>query len=273
MPEWLKDMLTGTDLFEAAAQLWNSCTNITYSLLGVSPTGGQFNNIWNTISNLYDFFLIVGTSLMVLFFAIGFCRDNLNIRESLNMEQTVKMFFRLILTSAVITGGMPLMQSFFKSAVALVGLTQKMEMSVNVDSLTEAFSDLYLVGFLVALIFWLFCAACGIILITSVTSRFMKLYMIVPIAPVALSSFAGGGALNHTAAAWIKTFFAYTFEIVIIGIVLMISGAFISSSVFFETGEGFAGGCLALMDIVLKITVVVASVKGAEATLQKALGL
>lgn len=273
MPEWLKDILSGKSLFESAAQIWNSCVDITYGLLGVSPTGGQFSEIWVTISGLYDFFLIVGSSLLVLFFVIGFCRDNIDFRQSLNVEQIIKLFFRLILANSLVTGGMVLMKSFFTAAVALVGLTNQMRMPVSVESLTEAFNEQILVGFLVSLLFWLFCVFSGIMLITSVIGRFMKLYMIIPLAPVALSSFAGGGTMSHTATAYVKTFLAHTFEIVIIGIVLMISGAFISNSVFFEAGEGFSGACLAMMDIVLKITVVVASVKGAEATFQKAMGL
>ena len=63
------------DLLNAVFGFWNSQVAIVFSLLGQSPESFQGGGAWAYIESVEPYFVAIGSSLVVLFFVIGFCSN------------------------------------------------------------------------------------------------------------------------------------------------------------------------------------------------------
>lgn len=275
---WITDKLVewfgGGIWIELAAEIWNATLSVVYAMLGANPTSGTYAEAWNIVKNLYITFSSVGSSLLVLFFLIGYCRDVTDLRTEMTLDGTIKIFIRLVITINVFNSAIDWMPKLFGWAINLLGLTSETSVTINaqdiIDQVTGSgwgFMTLFLLGFL----FFLVAAVCCVIVILTCIGRFLKLYVITPLATIAVSTLAGGGQIAQTGYAYIKTFLAYTFEIVVIGIALAVSGSFVSASSFFDSGSN--SSLLIMIEAMIKMIAVTTAVKGSETALRKALNL
>lgn len=262
----------GVDFFKGALDL-------VYKFLGDNPTStdskSTFYNAWKVVSNLYDDFAIIGYSLVVLFFLYGFLRDSIDIRKDLQFESIIKLFIRFTLTINVMNLFMTYVPRFCSWAIDLLGVTKnKYKVSFNKDTVNTIANQIGkqydAATILVGIIIWLVCVVCAVIVIYSCFGRFINFYLLVPFGSVGLSTLAGGGQLSQTGFNYIKSLLVYTFEIVAMGVVLAIAGAFLSGSVIVDQKSG--GGWL-MFELIVKIITVTAALKGADSTIRKAFGM
>ena len=275
---WITDNLVkwfgGGIFIEFAAEIWNATLSVVYAMLGASPTSGTYVEAWNIVKNLYTSFSAIGSSLLVLFFLIGYCRDVTDLRAEFTLDGTIKIFIRLIISVNVLTYAIDWMPKLFGWAIKLLGLTSQASVTIDAQAIVDQVTGTgwgFMTLFLLGILFFLVAAVCCVIVIITCVGRFIKLYRIVPFASIAFSTLAGGGQIAQTGYAYIKTFLAYTFEIVAIGITLAVAGAFVSASSFFDSGS--ESSLLIMLEAMIKMVAVTTAVKGSEVGLRKALNL
>ena len=61
------------DLLQTVVDFWNDKVSLVFELLGQSPVSFKDGGPWGVIADLEPIFVAVGSSLVVLFFVIGFC--------------------------------------------------------------------------------------------------------------------------------------------------------------------------------------------------------
>ena len=68
-------------LLETVFGFWNNQISLIFDLLGQSPDAFKGGGPWNVIAGIEPIFVAVGSSLVVLFFVIGFCSESIDIRH------------------------------------------------------------------------------------------------------------------------------------------------------------------------------------------------
>ena len=74
------------------------------------------------IAGIEPIFVAVGSSLVVLFFVIGFCSESVDVREEMRFEVILRLLIRLGLAEWFVANNVTIMKSIFTSVGNLVGL-------------------------------------------------------------------------------------------------------------------------------------------------------
>ena len=82
-------------LLEMVFGFWNNQISLVFSMLGQSPVNFKGGGPWAVIEGIEPIFVGVGSSLVVLFFVIGFCSESVDIREEMRFEVILKMLIRV----------------------------------------------------------------------------------------------------------------------------------------------------------------------------------
>ena len=91
------------DLLEMVFGFWNNQTGMIFALLGQSPTTFKGGGPWKVIMDIEPTFVAVGSSLVVLFFVIGFCSESVDVKEELRFESILRMLMRLGIAEWLVT--------------------------------------------------------------------------------------------------------------------------------------------------------------------------
>lgn len=83
------------DLLQTVIDFWNDKVSLVFELLGQSPVSFKDGGPWGVIANLEPIFVAVGSSLVVLFFVIGFCSESIDIKEEVRFETILRMLMRI----------------------------------------------------------------------------------------------------------------------------------------------------------------------------------
>ena len=83
------------DLLEMVFGFWNNQISLVFALLGQSPVSFKSGGPWGVIQNLEPIFVGVGSSLVVLFFVIGFCSESVDVKEDMRVEVILRMLMRI----------------------------------------------------------------------------------------------------------------------------------------------------------------------------------
>ena len=268
-------------LLEMVFGFWNNQVSLVFSMLGQSPVNFKGGGPWAMVKSIEPIFVAVGSSLVVLFFVIGFCSESVDIREEMRFEVILRMLIRLGLSEWLVANNVTIMKAFFSTVGNLVNaLTAGQYTTLTIDS-TQAdvikglgFGESLIMLILAALLSVII-IICGFFMIYTVYFRFLKLMIIVPIGPIAFSTMAGNRNVAHTASAYAKYFLSVVFEAVTMALAIMVCNAFISSGLPSFTGgyADWAKTLIYLCEMTFTIALTVGSVKGAQSLTSKALGL
>ena len=260
---------------------WNSQVSLVFSLLGQSPVDFKNGGPWAVIIGIEPIFVAVGSSLVVLFFVIGFCSESIDIKEEMRFEVILKMLMRLGIAEWLVANNVTIMKAFFTSIGNLVGLIGNgTNMILTIDS-TQA-DIIKNLGFGESLIMLILSALlsiiiiiCGFFLIYTVYFRFLKIMIIVPLGSIAFSTLAGNRSISHTALTYSKYFLSVVLEAVTIALSIIICNVFISAGLPSFTGDyaDWAKTLIYLCELTFTIALTVGSVKGAQNLTSRALGL
>lgn len=228
MPSWVKDFLSGGPIFMMAQGLWGWFMDITKGFLGMGVT--QYSQgTWNFISTtVYPWFLSMGSVLINLFFLVGFCRQATNLRENVTAEMWIELFIKVVIANVLMQNGLTIMREF-------TGLASAMSGELLPSTMPGILGGNYSVGLTLALIllapiYLILVLVCGATILLEVMGRFLNLYMLMAVAPLSLSTYAGGHGFENTAIAWFKSFLTNTFQVVAISLILRISQSIIVSN-------------------------------------------
>ena len=268
-------------LLEMVFGFWNNQVSLVFSLLGQSPVNFKGGGPWQVVESIEPIFVGVGSSLVVLFFVIGFCSESVDIREEMRFEVILRMLIRLGLAEWFVANNVTIMKAFFTTIGNLVNaLSAGKYTTLTIDS-TQAdviknlgFGESLIMLILAALLS-IIVIICGFFMIYTVYFRFLKLMIIVPIGSIAFSTMAGNRNVAHTASSYAKYFLSVVFEAVTMALAIVICNAFISAGLPSFTGSyaDWAKTLIYLCEMTFTIALTVGSVKGAQSLTSKALGL
>lgn len=77
-------------LLEMVFGFWNNQISLVFSMLGQSPVNFKDGGPWAIIEGIEPIFVAVGSSLVVLFFVIGFCSEIVH-GKIMKVEQFILM--------------------------------------------------------------------------------------------------------------------------------------------------------------------------------------
>ena len=268
-------------LLEMVFGFWNHQVSLVFSMLGQSPVGFKGGSPWAMIESVQPVFVAVGSSLVVLFFVIGFCSESVDIREEMRFEAILRMLIRLILAEWLVANNVTIMKAFFTSAGNLVNL--RSSGSYTTLSINSAQADIIkglgfgesLIMLILAAVLSVIVIICGFFMIYTVYFRFLKIMVMVPIGSIAFATLAGNRNVANTAGAYAKYFLSVVFEAVTMALAIMLCNAFINAGLpaFVGGYADWAQTLIYLCEMTFAIALTVGSVKGAQSLTSRALGL
>lgn len=260
---------------------WNNQISLVFAMLGQSPVNFKGGTPWNAISKIEPIFVAVGSSLVVLFFVMGFCSESIDIKEEMRFEVILRILIRLGLAEWFVANNVTIMKAFFSTVGNLVkALSSKKTNELVIDK--EQAEIIQGLGFGESLIMLIFAAfmsliiiICGFFLIYTVYFRFLRLLIIVPIGAIAFSTLAGNKTVSQTMVSYSKYFLSVTFEAVTMALAIIVCNAFINAGLPSFTGEyaDWAQTLIYLCEMTFTVALTVGSIKGAQNLTSRALGL
>lgn len=268
-------------LLEMVFGFWNNQISLVFAMLGQSPVSFKGGGPWAVVEGIEPIFVAVGSSLVVLFFVIGFCSESVDIREEMRFEVIFRMLIRLGLAEWLVANNVTIMKAFFTSIGNLVGLLSAgQQRTLVIDSAqAEVIKNLGfgegLIMLILAALLSVIVIICGFFLIYTVYFRFLKIMVIVPIGSIAMATLAGNRNVAHTANTYAKHFLSVLFEAVTMVLAILLCNAFINAGLPEFTGNyaEWAKTLIYLCEMTFTIALTVGSVKGAQSLTSKALGL
>ena len=269
------------DLLNAIFAFWNNQISLVFELLGQSPTAFKGGGPWDVIAGIEPVFVAVGSSLVVLFFVIGFCSESIDIREEMRFEVILRILIRLGLAEYMVANNVTIMKAFFTSVGNLVGLLTEGDRTTlkiakeQADVIKNLGFGESLIMLILAALLSIIVIICGFFLLYTVYFRFLKLMVIVPIGSIAFSTMSGNRMVAHTAVTYAKYFLSVTFEAVTMALAIIVCNAFINAGLPAFTGDyaDWAKTLIYLCEMTFSIALTVGSVKGAQSLTSKVLGL
>lgn len=230
-------------LLETVFGFWNNQISLIFELLGQSPTAFKDGGPWSVISGIEPIFVAVGSSLVVLFFVIGFCSESIDIREEMRFEVVLRILIRLGIAEYLVVNNVTIMKAFFTSIgnlVALLSEGSRTKLTIAEEQ-AEIIKNLgfgeSLIMLILAALLSLIVIICGFFLMYTVYFRFLKLLIIVPIGSIAFSTMGGNRMVAHTAVTYCKYFLSVAFEAVTMALAIIVCNAFISAGLPSFTGD------------------------------------
>ena len=268
-------------LLEMVFGFWNNQVGLVFALLGQSPVTFKGGGPWQIVESIEPIFVGVGSSLVVLFFVIGFCSESVDVREEMRFEVILRMLIRLGLAEWFVANNVTIMKAFFSTVGNLVNaLSEGQYKTLTIESTqAEVIKNLgfgeSLIMLILAALLSIIIIICGFFMIYTVYFRFLKLMIIVPIGAIAFSTMAGNRNVAHTASAYAKHFLSVAFEAVTMALAIILCNAFINAGLPSFTGSyaDWAKTLIYLCEMTFTIALTVGSVKGAQSLTSKALGL
>lgn len=268
-------------LLEMVFGFWNYQVSLVFAMLGQSPVNFKGGGPWAMVEHVEPVFVAVGSSLVVLFFVIGFCSESVDVREEMRFEVALRMLMRLGISEWLVANNVEIMKAFFASAGNLVGLLSSGHYTMLVIDSAQA--DIIrglgfgegLIMLILAALLSIIVIICSFFMIYTVYFRFLKLMVMVPVGSIAFSTLAGNRNVSHTASAYAKYFLSVVFEAVTMALAIMVCNAFISAGLPSFTGSyaDWAKTLIYLCEMTFTIALTVGSVKGAQSLTSRALGL
>lgn len=269
------------DLLNMVFGFWNNQVSLVFALLGQSPVNFKGGGPWAVIEGIEPIFVAVGSSLVVLFFVIGFCSESVDVREEMRFEVILRMLMRVGIAEWLVANNVTIMKAFFTSVGNLVGLlTAGTAPTLSIDSTqADIIKDLdfgpSLVMLILAALLSIIIIICGFFLIYTVYFRFLKILIIVPMGAIACSTLSGNRTVSHSAVTYFKYFLSVVLEAVTMALAIIICNAFVNAGLPEFTGSyaDWAQTLIYLCEMTFTIAMTVGSVKGAQNLTSRALGL
>ena len=81
-------------LLEVVFGFWNNQISLVFALLGQSPVSFKNGGPWAVIESIEPTFVGVGSSLVVLFFVIGFCSESIDVKDAYNVQPGITINYK-----------------------------------------------------------------------------------------------------------------------------------------------------------------------------------
>lgn len=268
-------------LLEMVFGFWNNQVSLVFSLLGQSPVNFKGGGPWAVIQRINPIFVAVGSSLVVLFFVIGFCSESVDVKEEMRFEVILRLLIRLVLAEWFVANCVTIMKAFFTSIgnwVNMLAGGSASTLSINstqADVIRNLGFGTSLIMLILAALLSVIIIICGFFLIYTVYFRFLRLLVIVPMGAIAFSTLGGNRTVSHTALTYCRYFLCVCFEAVTMALAILVCNAFINAGLPAFTGSyaDWTKTLIYLCEMTFAVAMTVGSVKGAQSLTSKAFGL
>ena len=268
-------------LLEMVFAFWNNQVSLVFAMLGQSPVHFKGGGPWAVIQGINPIFVGVGSSLVVLFFVIGFCSESVDVKEEMRFEVMLRMFIRLALAEWFVANCVTIMKAFFTSIgnwVSALNVGSASTLSINSEQ-AEIIRNLGfgegLIMLILATLLSIIIIICGFFLLYTVYFRFLRLLVIVPMGAIAFSTMGGNRNVSQTALTYSKHFLSVCFEAVAMALAILVCNAFINAGLPAFTGDyaDWTKTLIYLCEMTFAVALTVGSVKGAQTLTSRAFGL
>lgn len=268
-------------LLEMVFAFWNNQVSLVFAMLGQTPVEFKGGGPWNAIARVNPIFVAVGSSLVVLFFVIGFCSESVDVKEDMRFEVILRMLIRLAISEWFVINSMTIMKAFFTSIgnwVQTLSAGSSATLQIN-STEAEVIKNLGfgegLLMLILASLLAIIIIICGFFLIYTVYFRFLRLLVIVPMGAVAFSTMSGNRTVSHTMVTYCRYFLAVCFEAVTMALAIIVCNAFINAGLpsFTSNYADWTKTLIYLCEMTFAIALTVGSVKGAQNLTSKVFGL
>ena len=268
-------------LLEMVLGFWNNQIKLVFSLLGTTPDMFKLGSPWKVIQGIEPIFVGVGSSLVVLFFVIGFCSESVDIKEEMRFEVILRMLMRIGIAEWLVANNVTIMKAFFKTIANLVNVMSAgtiKELKISSEQ-ANVIKDLgfgeSLIMLILTAVLSLIIIICGFFIIYTVYFRFLKILIIVPIGSLACATLAGNRTVSHSFITYCKYFLSVTMEAVTMALAIIACNAVVNAGLPSFTGNytDWAKTLIYLCELTFTVAMTVGSVKGAQSLTSKALGL
>ena len=266
-----------------ALDTWNSKLAEIWQILTQSPENFKGGGIWQVIVQIHGALQAIGYALLVLFFVVGVVKTCGSFTEVKRPEHALKIFIRFAIAKGVVTYGLELMMALFNiiqgvtSTIMQTAGFGSTEDTVLPDEIIEAVEDC---GFFESIPLWavtliggLFITVLSFIMIMSVYGRFFRLYLYTAIAPIPLSSFAGGPSQN-IGRSFLKSYAAVCLEGAIVVLACIIFSLFASSPPVVDPDAAAVTMVWSYIgELIFNMLVLVGAVKMSDRVVREMMGL
>lgn len=274
MPDWLTDFLGGFSINLANA-IWNKAMGLISGMLATSPQAFS-TGAWGFVENtLYPWALSIGVGMLNLFFIIAMLQAVSDFSHNITLEMAIEALIKIAAANVIFLNLLKLIKLLFLAASLMAGDV----FTLNAPDLIVEDMDLGSVLFyhLFGIFFVLAAVVCSFLMLLTVYGRYIRLYLLVVMAPFAVPALIGGRGVERSFYAWVKTFLLNAFEIVVIALVMAVSFKISSSGITIFDGHSMAAsavdGFWDALNALFTMILMTASVKGANSLLQRAFGL
>ena len=265
---------------QSALDTWNKYLEEIWNLLTVSPQNFRGGHVWDIVVSVNGSLQAVGYALLVLFFLTGVIRQTTNFNEIKRPEIALRLFIRFAIAKAIISYGMDIMVGIFNIGQGIVSnimgslgspnyATIPQELIESVDSLNLLDKiGVWAISFIGSLVI----TVLSFIMIYTIYTRFIRLYLFTALAPIPLSTFAGQES-QKSGIAFIKSYAGICLEGAVIVLACIIFTALASSPPAIDTS---ATASKMMWEYVLQLSfnllVLTGAVKLANTTVKEMLG-
>lgn len=279
--EWIVRIFLGPLLeacLKAGTTVYNNMLNNALTIMTKSPD--QWNRGgWNFIVNeVNTIFVMFGSSLVVIFFLIGFCAESVDIKHEIRLESILTAFIKLSIAEFFVVNSLKIVTSLFGLVAQLTTFRKKLAFNITIDVKTKDLLGMSagsaILGVILAFICMIVLIASGAIITYTAYMRFFKILLLIPYGAIASSTIAGNHMLSNTAV----SFWKYAVGTVLEGVTMILA---LSLFAKIDGGGGLnfvkLSGDLAvtgkLIDKTLLALLCLGVVKGAGSLTQKVMGL
>ncbi len=266
---------------KVAFAVWNTQVDTTMSIIRESPTEFKGGAPWQLVEKVNPIFIAVGSSLVVLFFVIGFCSESVDVREEMRLEVILRMLIRVGIAEWLVASNLKIMKALFQSVGALVNLIglkemKPLEIAESHQRIIQNMDFGESVVFLVAaVIISMVTIVCGFFMLYTVYFRFLRIMVIAPLGALAFATASGNRIVAHTAVTYARHVLGVILEAVFMTLAMMVCNSFLNAGLPEFTGDfaDWAKTLIYLCEMVFSIALTVGAVKGSQQLVSKVLGL
>lgn len=260
-------------LVDFPALLWKVVMELVGIIAGTTPEEFSAGTWDYVVNDLMRWTLTIGGSLFTTFYLINILRQTTNFRQGITLERFIEISISVIFCNYAMLHGTTLMSQLFKIA-AVWSNSLMFSDGLNILQMDFDFGRI-LVMFFFSLPYFIIALVSSITILYVVYRRYLELYAIVAIGPIAWSTIPGGHGISNTFYAWLKGFLAKCFEIVIIVFFITIASKMCEAiNLFTASGAGnLFDGAAQMIHNMLTMVLLAGSVGGAEMFIRRHLGL
>ncbi|HEY9574171.1 MAG TPA: hypothetical protein VIR32_01390 [Lachnospiraceae bacterium] len=282
--EWLFELGQGFyEVFWAIPNgIWKFFLKLTLSVISLDPQYlGQEGSVWGSLqaTEVYTTILSIGASLLALFFLIGYIRQTMNFKEMASVENFLRFAIKFVIATLLMTNIIPIMFEITGVTTILVKQIEGISnLNISVEKGSISLTNYQLFGIL-TIVSIIAAFVCGVKIFLSVFKRFINIYVLLLMAPIAMSTLAGDETISSSGVAWIKTTLGCIFEVVVIALVIAVAGTLFSKGIM-VTGESLSsifpsldGIAIAIVESTTMMVCTAGAVAGAEEFLKRSFAL